>query len=91
VFQWESNVAVLGSKRAARARCGALRIGDTGVDTSFGGQITKPGGTLIVTNTALTDGAAAAVGTLTNAPASGNPTKWIPVNDNGTTRYIPAW
>lgn len=28
---------------------------------------------------------------LTNAPRSGNPTKWIPVNDNGTTRYIPAW
>jgi hypothetical protein len=25
------------------------------------------------------------------APASTNPTKWIPVNDNGTTRYIPAW
>ncbi len=38
-----------------------------------------------------TDGAAAAVGTLTNAPAAGNPTKWIAVNDNGTTRFIPAW
>jgi hypothetical protein len=40
---------------------------------------------------AFTNGAAAATGTLTNAPAAGNPTKWIPVNDNGTTRYIPAW
>lgn len=30
-------------------------------------------------------------GTITNAPAAGNPTKWIPINDNGTTRYIPAW
>jgi hypothetical protein len=26
-----------------------------------------------------------------NAPAAGNPTKWIPIDDNGTTRYIPAW
>lgn len=25
------------------------------------------------------------------APAVGNPTKWIPFNDAGTTRYIPAW
>lgn len=41
--------------------------------------------------TAMTDGAAAAVGTLTNAPAAGNPTKWVAIDDNGTTRYIPAW
>lgn len=46
---------------------------------------------LMKTNTNFTNGAAAAVGTLLNAPAAGNPTKWIPVNDNGTTRYIPAW
>jgi len=44
-----------------------------------------------VSGYAFTDGAAAALGTLTNAPAAGNPTKWIPINDNGTTRYIPAW
>lgn len=37
------------------------------------------------------DGAAAAAGTLGNAPAAGNPTKWIPIDDNGTIRYIPAW
>ena len=42
-------------------------------------------------STALTNGAAANTGTLTNAPAAGNPTKWVPINDNGTTRYIPAW
>lgn len=30
-------------------------------------------------------------GTMTNAPAVGDPTKWIPVDDNGTTRYLPAW
>lgn len=46
---------------------------------------------LIRTYTAFTNGAGAGAGTLTNAPAAGNPTKWIPVNDNGTTRYIPAW
>lgn len=46
---------------------------------------------LISTSKAFANGAAAATGTLTNAPAAGNPTKWIPINDNGTTRYIPAW
>lgn len=40
---------------------------------------------------ALPNGAAAAAGTLLNAPAAGDPTKWIPVDDNGTTRYVPAW
>jgi hypothetical protein len=39
----------------------------------------------------LPNGAGAATGTLTNAPVAGNPTKWITINDNGTTRYIPAW
>jgi hypothetical protein len=41
--------------------------------------------------TAWTDGAGVAAGTLTNAPSAGDPTKWIPVDDNGVTRYIPAW
>ena len=40
---------------------------------------------------ALTNGAGASAGTITNAPSVGNPTKWIPIDDNGTTRYIPAW
>ena len=46
---------------------------------------------MMATATTFTDGAAAAAGTLLNAPAAGNPTKWIPIDDNGTTRYIPAW
>lgn len=47
--------------------------------------------TMLTANTALTNGAAAASGTLTNAPTAGNPTKWVPISDAGTTRYIPAW
>lgn len=43
------------------------------------------------TGVALTNGAGVATGTLTTAPSAGNPTKWIGINDNGTTRYIPAW
>jgi len=43
------------------------------------------------TSAALTDGAGASTATLTNAPSAGNPTKWIAINDNGTTRYIPTW
>lgn len=41
--------------------------------------------------TTLDNGAAAAVGTLTNAPTAGDPTKWVAIDDNGTTRYIPTW
>lgn len=43
------------------------------------------------TATTLLDGAAAAAGTLNNAPAAGDPTKWLAIDDNGTTRYVPAW
>lgn len=47
--------------------------------------------TLMATSVALTNGAAAALGTLTNAPSAGNPTKWVAIDDNGTTRHIPTW
>ena len=35
--------------------------------------------------------AGASAGTLTNAPAVGNPTFWIPVNVNGALKKVPAW
>jgi hypothetical protein len=63
-----------------------------GTDTArINGALTINSATMIQTKTSFTNGAAAAAGTLTNAPSAGNPTKWIPINDNGTTRYIPAW
>lgn len=46
---------------------------------------------LLGTTVSLTDGAGADIGTLLNAPAAGDPTKWIAIDDNGTTRYIPTW
>lgn len=46
---------------------------------------------LVRASASLTNGSAASVGTLTNAPAAGNPTKWVAVDDNGTTRYLPLW
>lgn len=57
-----------------------------------GKKITISDGTQMMTSSAaMSNGAAGSTGTLTNAPAAGDPTKWIPFNDNGTTRYIPAW
>lgn len=67
----------------------AMTLLTTGV--AFSGGLTISANTLITTNTTFTNGAAAAAGTLLNAPVAGNPTKWIPISDNGTTRYIPAW
>lgn len=37
------------------------------------------------------DGAAANAGTLTNAPAAGDPVFWVPVHVNGSTRHFPVW
>lgn len=63
----------------------------TGASLALTGDITTGTGTLHKTSVNLTNGAGAAAGTLLNAPAAGNPTKWIPINDNGTIRYIPCW
>ncbi len=46
---------------------------------------------LIHSGTNYGNGAGAALGTLANAPIAGNPTVWIPIDDNGTLRHIPAW
>lgn len=79
---------------AANALGGVLVVGtDPGGSNQLrvGGSLTISSTSLLSTKTSFTDGAAAATGTLTNAPAAGNPTKWIPLDDNGTTRYFPAW
>jgi hypothetical protein len=57
-----------------------------------GGALTTLGGNFLhATSSALTAGATGNVPTLTAGPVTGNPTKWIAINDNGTTRYIPTW
>jgi len=59
--------------------------------TTFSSGMQQTAGMLARTQASYTNGAGAQAGTLTNAPAAGNPTKWIAINDNGTTRFIPAW
>lgn len=66
----------IGATTAAAGKFTALTNGDT---------------VLMRTSSTLPNGAGAQTGTLTNGPVNGNPSKWIPINDNGTTRYIPAW
>lgn len=57
----------------------------------FGPLVCADAAAMLTSIVDFNDGAAAASGTLTNAPTAGNPTKWIPIDDNGTTRYIPTW
>lgn len=66
-------------------------IGETTPEAAAFTQITNGDTNLMRTSVALANGSAAAAGTLTNAPVAGNPTKWVPIDDNGTTRYVPAW
>ena len=63
----------------------------TGRLTANGGITVVGGSYLLTTNSALTGNLGSGGGTLTNAPDSGDPTKWIAINDNGTERYIPTW
>lgn len=66
-------------------------IGATTPSTGAFTAITNGSTSLMATSVALSNGAGVGLGTLTNAPSAGDPTKWIAINDNGTTRYIPTW
>lgn len=46
---------------------------------------------VLIAGTAVGDGTGAALGTLTNAPAAGPPTVWVPIDINGVTKYFPGW
>jgi len=88
VSTFSGNVASTSSSTGTVVVTGGMGVGG---DVYIGGGLRTASTTLHYSTVALTNGAAAATATLTNAPAAGNPTKWIPINDNGTTRYIPAW
>lgn len=74
---------------------GAWGVGTQSVGAA-GTVYTNAASPMIGTRTSYTNGAGTGTGvTFTNAPGTsavtGNPTKWIPIDDNGTTRYIPAF
>lgn len=72
-------VDVTGGSRKTRFGDGTIRV-------------TAPKANVLAqTVTPLPNGAGAQVATLNNGPAAGNPTKWIPIDDNGVTRWIPVW
>jgi hypothetical protein len=69
---------------------GGIDLG-SGSDPGVGLIYTNSASFLLRTKTSLTGGGTGNVPTLTAGPVTGNPTKWLPYDDNGTTRYIPAW
>lgn len=80
----------------AAQRVAVNGLGNVIISTPVSGQTltlapSPAAGELIATSAALTTGAGAGAGTITNAPSAGNPTKWIKINDNGTVRSVPAW
>jgi len=90
--------ATVGVWKNARLTAGsniAITNADGSITIATGASITSDlknnTGRLIDSSVTLTNGSGAAVATMTNGPTAGNPTKWIPIDDNGTTRYIPAW
>lgn len=67
-------------------------VGDSNALCDMNGlNFISSSGFMARTSSAYGNGAAAAAATLTNAPVAGNPTKWVPIIDGATTRYIPAW
>lgn len=71
------------------SNAGALHWVDTGGNDNL--LSLNSTGQLAASSVAYTNNAGAQTATITNGPTAGNPTKWIPINDNGTIRNIPAW
>lgn len=55
------------------------------------GGVTVGTTALLSSSVSLSSSPGVNTGTLTDCPGSGNPTKWIRINDNGVPIYIPAW
>lgn len=98
LFTWANSTTITNAADTGLSRISAALVGignGTAADFSGGIKLTNltvnRAATFLSTSIALTNGAGAGAGTLTTAPAAGNPTKWIGIDDNGTTRYIPAW
>jgi hypothetical protein len=89
-FSTQTSAAVALKRSSAVLQC---RLADDSAFAQFSALefMSNRANFLMRTAVAWTNGAGAGAGTIGNAPAAGNPTKWIPVDDNGTTRYIPAW
>lgn len=67
-------------------------IGSTAASTGKFTDVTNGNAAaLIKTSVSMNNGAAGFAATLLNAPVAGNPTKWVPWDDNGTIRYYPSW
>jgi hypothetical protein len=95
-FGWGSgNTTTSPDTAVMRSSAGLAEVnnGTTGTfrDLQVRDLYTNNASFLIRTKTTITAGAGSSSGTLTNAPVAGNPTKWIGIDDNGTTRYVPAW
>ena len=89
---WSSNVFTILSEKGGSGTLRSINIGNSTLSLTISGTAISHNSTTLMTTTAtLTNGAGVGAGTITNAPAAGNPTKWVPINDNGTTRYLPAW
>lgn len=94
IISWSIGAASVGIGISATS--GILEVNDGGTqgawrDLKLRSLYVSATNFMLRVASAITSGAAASIGTLTNAPAAGNPTKWMPVDDNGTTRYVPMW
>lgn len=69
------------------------RVADDSAYTDFyaKGVYSNEAAALVRANVALTSLAGANTATLTNAPAAGNPSDWIPIYVNGNRYAIPIW
>lgn len=84
-----TTLGVTGVTTLSAGLIGTTGVFSSSVTCSF--PIVTSAAPILASTATMTNFAAGGAGTLTNAPTAGNPTKWVAISDNGTTRYIPTW
>jgi hypothetical protein len=76
----------------SRLLVGATADNGTGKTMQVNGGISTNDATAILrSQVAMNNGAGVSIGTLLNAPTAGDPTVWVPFDNNGTIVYFPGW
>ncbi len=88
---YANNVYVIGANKDFVVFGGGSGSTETLRVTNAGALTTNIASFILGSKTTITGGSTGNIPTLTAGPVTGNPTKWLPYDDNGTTRYIPSW
>lgn len=96
LFGQNSGVIGFGDAGFSRLATGVIALGNAAAGNASGTLVatalySNQATAIAHSSATITGGGTGNVPTLNAGPVTGDPTKWLPYDDNGVTRYIPSW